>query len=511
MRKALFGLAFAAVLAVSAGCQKINDLEDRVDGLESSVSNINKQLQTILDALNNNVYVSSVTSTDDGYVISFTDGQSAIITNGKDGKDGKDGANGAQGEKGDKGDKGDTGEQGPQGEKGDQGDAFFADVVVNADSVVLTLADGTVLTLPRVVSSPVSAVKSLIYMPTHADRVATIYSTCREDASLELKFMVSPSSAAAALKEEGFKLSASAIEVATRASLADEVEVLDATYTLSEDGLLVVSVDASKIASDEVGKASPMVSVTLSDDVTAISSEFIATTNEFKLFYGGVAYETVELKGGKTFMAQNLAYLPEGIEPQSDFVTVTGVWYPAITSLNDSGAYVVTPVTEASWIVNYGYLYTEEVAMAGEALPTTDFTDAEKTQGICPKGWHIPTAQEWIDLVGACAAKTRNNENAPYYDAALAGASLAALNEDGFNFRPLPIVNMSKTYLGSVFNKKEGSDYAGMASMTYFASSTGRSEKQSYAAMITNNATKTSVNVSYNNLTNGIYVRCVRN
>ena len=53
---------------------------------------------------------------------------------GKDGTDGKDGADGAQG---------------PQGAKGERGDSFFLDVSQDDEYVYLTLANGTLISIPR--------------------------------------------------------------------------------------------------------------------------------------------------------------------------------------------------------------------------------------------------------------------------------------------------------------------------------------------------------------------------
>lgn len=234
--------------------------------------------------------------------------------------------------------------------------------------------------------------------------------------------------------------------------------------------------------------------------------------NETFVEIGGVKYRTVVMKDGREWMAENLRYVPEGktVTPLNDWSAEnnTGVWYPAEFSIVESKA-VITPSDSEESIKKMGLLYSSEVVMGG-ALPTTDFKDADNIQGIAPEGWHVPTAQEWIDLVGACSANNHNNTEAPYYDSTLAGASLEALNKDGFNLMPYPYINQSKSYLGSYLNKREGNEYNTYCSMTYFASSTGRSATQSYAALITNNNTKTSVNCAYNFFTNGVFVRFIK-
>ena len=84
-------LSFAATLA---SCQyddeelwnKVNSLDDRVTAVEGSLNSLNQtipSLQTIVEAMENRTYISSVTTTSDGYKIDFSDGKSATITNGE--------------------------------------------------------------------------------------------------------------------------------------------------------------------------------------------------------------------------------------------------------------------------------------------------------------------------------------------------------------------------------------------------------------------------------------------
>lgn len=68
---------------------KVNDLDGRLTNIESQLTQMNTDLasvKTIAQALQNNVYVKSVSATENGYVIIFTDGTEATISNGNDGK-----------------------------------------------------------------------------------------------------------------------------------------------------------------------------------------------------------------------------------------------------------------------------------------------------------------------------------------------------------------------------------------------------------------------------------------
>lgn len=110
LRKCGVILCAASMLALGS-CSKFDELssaienvENRVTALEEAVAALNSNvasLQTIVAALQKNVYVTSVEQTADGYKITFSDGKTASIKNGKDGAngvngtDGKDGVNGS--------------------------------------------------------------------------------------------------------------------------------------------------------------------------------------------------------------------------------------------------------------------------------------------------------------------------------------------------------------------------------------------------------------------------------
>lgn len=72
---------------------KVNSLDDRVTSLEGTVESLNQQttsLQTLINGVQNRLYISSVTSNENGYTIEFSDGTVAAITNGTNGADGAD-------------------------------------------------------------------------------------------------------------------------------------------------------------------------------------------------------------------------------------------------------------------------------------------------------------------------------------------------------------------------------------------------------------------------------------
>lgn len=120
----LCAAVLAACLAVT-GCQTDNDdLWDAIGGLEDAVQQTNSDLealQAIVEALQNSTTIDSVTPTDDGYVIRFSDGRSVSISNGRDGQNGKD------------------------------GDSLFESVEEDEENVIFTLSDGRVVIIAKTV------------------------------------------------------------------------------------------------------------------------------------------------------------------------------------------------------------------------------------------------------------------------------------------------------------------------------------------------------------------------
>ncbi len=101
---------------LQACADKYDDAEvwDAINGLESRV----KAVEVVLAAYENNILIQTVEETSNGYIITFTDGSTAVIENGINGADGAD------------------------------GDTLIADISVGDNAVTFILSDGTTIVIP---------------------------------------------------------------------------------------------------------------------------------------------------------------------------------------------------------------------------------------------------------------------------------------------------------------------------------------------------------------------------
>ena len=242
--------------------------------------------------------------------------------------------------------------------------------------------------------------------------------------------------------------------------------------------------------------------------------------------YDDVKYNVVKMKDGKWWMAQNLAYLPKGYTPATDLTAVTaGVFAPIQVNAAQTAAEFTT---DPAVVARNGYLYQAEVALGLKVGDLTSVADARKlegAQGICPKGWHVPTLQDILDLVGKCSGETTNTQ-APYYGGA--DALIKLLNEDGFNMEAVGAISIgdntrtSGTFMGFMAAYKDhlssgmfcGSTYAGVSYNTANDETSGVKNLQFYGLMPMSN--KASADQYTCNGTKVSYriagpVRCVRN
>ena len=241
--------------------------------------------------------------------------------------------------------------------------------------------------------------------------------------------------------------------------------------------------------------------------------------------YDGVEYNVVKLKDGKWWMAQNLAYLPAGYTPATDLTAVTaGVFAPI--QINE-GKTAAEFTTDPAVVAANGYLYQSEVALGMKVGDLTSVDDAkalEGAQGICPKGWHLPTLDDIMDLVGKSATQS-DVTTAPYY--VNGNGSIAALNADGFNMAAVGFVSIQDntktagTLSGFMAAYPDhlcsgmfcGSSYAGVTYNTSGDETSGVKNLQFYGLMpMTNKASEDQYTCNGTKVSYRIAgpVRCVR-
>ena len=222
------------------------------------------------------------------------------------------------------------------------------------------------------------------------------------------------------------------------------------------------------------------------------------------IVYGGEVYHAVKMKDGKWWMSENLRYVPQGMTPSSDLNNVTaGVYYPLVMNADNTG---LAFSTDAAVIKAKGYLYQAEVALGKKVGDLTSVEAAEAlngTQGICPKGWHVPTGDDIINLVGKAVSPLATKTDAPYYDGN--NGSIVLLNQDGFNMDALGAISIQDntktagTFMGWAKAYPEkissgmfcGSTYAGVSYNTKDDPTSGVKNLQFFGFMpMTNKATE---------------------
>ncbi len=409
MKRILVMVASAVLVLGLAGC---SDLNDRVDQLESDVQELQNGLKTLQAAVDAKLTVTGVTDIENGSKVTFSNGTSIDITNGKDGKDGGD------------------------GKDGKDGDTLIGSISVENGYAYITLADGTSFYFP--VYSPVGAVKSISFVPEYSDGKGTI----DKDGLAEFNLRICPESAIQGLKEAFDKQELTVLvnttKVQTREGEEEEGIVPVVKFKESVGMVTIKNLSFKKHEGTDIA-----VSIGFGDQFTAISTEFIPMVWESYVELDGVKYSTREMKDGKVWMTENLRYLPEGYTPSDDVNNVTaGVYYPTVLNATADG--MEFSKSEEALETN-GYLYQSEVALGlkvGDIQSEEKAKSLEGVQGICPKGWHIPTADDIMGLVGKAVSPFVTNENAPYYDKDKKNATIALLNADGFNFQPCGAVSI---------------------------------------------------------------------
>ncbi|HSA07658.1 MAG TPA: FISUMP domain-containing protein [Candidatus Gastranaerophilales bacterium] len=152
----------------------------------------------------------------------------------------------------------------------------------------------------------------------------------------------------------------------------------------------------------------------------------------------GNHYDAVKI-GNQTWMADNLKYLPSVNGPGTGstsvpFYYVYGYNGTVVNEAKASGVYHA-----------YGVLYNWPAAMAGS---TSSNNNPSGVQGVCPVGWHLPSGNEWSELMtylgGELIAGGKLKESGTIH---WNSPNAAATNETGFTALPGGLRGESGTFL----------------------------------------------------------------
>jgi uncharacterized protein (TIGR02145 family) len=194
---------------------------------------------------------------------------------------------------------------------------------------------------------------------------------------------------------------------------------------------------------------------------------------------GGRTYKTVVIGTGEnvqTWMAENLNYATDNSWCYNDIASNCDVagrlysWAAAIDSAT---------------------LYKEQELDCGYKKDCSE-TLPSKVQGVCPRGWHLPTKAEWEKLfenVGSStAAKILKSQT---------GWCSGCNGEDTFGFSALP-----------AGNRVSAENYQHVGSFAYFWSATETSTERASYVQIQVDYSKPNLNAD--NKYYGYSVRCVK-
>ena len=266
------------------------------------------------------------------------------------------------------------------------------------------------------------------------------------------------------------------------------------------------------------------------------------TENEGSFTYYGETYKTVTLENGSVWMAEPLRYVPEGYTVSADPADDNAhIWYP-YELINETGepskinADEARALTDSESIEAKGYLYDLH-AVFGTEITADNCGSFEGAQGICPKGWHIPTRADFLSLCGLSnkAEGEEGNtvdENALFYDSSYGGGNVTLFNQAGWNYvfsgcRMKSNFNATGTYqLTQQWSGNSSlTESYGEPGITYIASSTAYkvvtdkedetkvTNIQFFGMMTTfikKNSPEGKVNVAHVSTMTGQQVRCVK-
>ena len=490
----------------------------------------------------------------DTYTIHYTDGTTSVftVTNGAQGPAGQQGPagpagpqgeqgpqgvqgpvgpqgpQGAQGAQGLQGLQGETGPQGPQGPAGPQGPQgpAGADAPIPQFSYAMN-ADNTVMTITVTVGNDVqqwqipvgaggsgavqvnadwnatSGAAEILNKPDIAGMQHQIDSLQNVLNNLQNTVNVNQHDSLATVAFTG-----------SYSDLNGAPTVNDATLTIQQDGQTVGTFTANQGVDQTINITTPTTDLsglqhqidslqTLIDDMQD-ALYFMCGTSTVK-DYDGNEYNTVKI-GNQCWMKENLRTTHYNDGTAIALGTDTSTTIP----------YLYYPNNDASTVTDYGYLYNWPAVLHGEQA--SDENPSTVT-GICPEGWHMPSASEWTQLKDyvtsqsqyACIVESANYAPDYYYTKALAsntgwsssstdctpGNDLDANNATGFGAMPA----------GYYYYSTKSYRYFGQDAYFWTASAGSSAPAARYIDIYSRTIT---ISTSGNNASDAMSVRCLR-
>jgi uncharacterized protein (TIGR02145 family) len=148
----------------------------------------------------------------------------------------------------------------------------------------------------------------------------------------------------------------------------------------------------------------------------------------------GNEYEITKI-GNQIWMAENLRVTKYADGTPLEYIADSATWNDNLTDTSRSYAY---PYYDESYADTYGALYTWYAATDGDSVSA----EVYQVKGVCPDGWHIPSNDEFVELVDYLANHGFAGTEA------IALKSTTGWDEDGngtdnfgFNWLPTGVIN----------------------------------------------------------------------
>ena len=178
--------------------------------------------------------------------------------------------------------------------------------------------------------------------------------------------------------------------------------------------------------------------------------------------YDGNVYNTVQV-GVQCWMKENLR--------TSHYAD--GTYIPTSNTYSTSMGYRYFPEGDSSNVSAYGCLYNWAAAMNGDSSSVPS-----NVQGVCPTGWHVPSAAEWTvlaDYVGSqndCQCGHRSDLTAKALSSTTGWASSTAYCSPGY----LPMNNNATGFTALPAGYYHEGGYTTTGSEAWFWSATGETD-----------------------------------